>query len=98
MNLICDTCGSQIDKNREGIVTFKTKTKGKIILKDFKLVHKGRCDIREKEDSCLNSWVAMRELTLKNILKNLDNYGPEIPIEGRSLVRVLAQFYEDKEN
>lgn len=94
-NLICDTCGGQIDKKHEGIVTFMRRYKGKTAIKDFKLVHKGSCDNRADTEVWASCWVAENVLDPKHIINNLNDYvGPETQIGGRSLVRVLAQFYQ----
>lgn len=93
-NLICDTCGGQIDKKHEGIVTFMSHYNGKLAIKDFKLVHKGSCDKQVDTKVWGSCWVAENVLDLRHIINNLNDYGPETQIEGRSLVRVLAQFYQ----
>ena len=94
-NLVCDNCGGQIKKG-EGRVTFLSHQKGKMLLKDFILIHMN-CDNRRDTEEWADSWIAENILDLKHIILNLNDYGDETEIEGKSLVRVLAQFYQGKE-
>ena len=99
-NLKCSTCGKTMDDEGIRNIVFQAKSEGEFILKDFRLVHKGVCDIDKKEEGWLDCWIASwngatNSKAIKEILKNLNDYDPETKIEGSSLIRVLAQFYED---
>lgn len=98
--LICSTCGKVMEEEGMRIITFLSKSTGNFLLKDFKLSHIGVCDYRERKHvkGWMNSWVATWSGSsgskgVKEILANLVGYGPETQIEGKSLVRVLAQLY-----
>lgn len=98
--LICSTCGGLINKEHEGIVSFQSKVEGDFILKNFRFVHKGSCDIKKEEKGWLDSWLSTwKSYSIpegpKEILWNLMDYGPETQIEGKSLVNVLSQFYKE---
>lgn len=98
-NLICSTCGKAMDKEGMRIIVFQSKSEGEFILKNFRLVHRGVCDIDRKEEGWQDCWLggwrgSSGSKGIKEILRNLMGYGSETQIEGKSLVRILAQFYQ----